>query len=179
MLAPDAWVPLAEVARPHGVRGELRLHLFNSDSDLLLDVAEVLVRPTSPQSEDNRAVRMRVESSRRANDAILMKFGNVDDRNAAARLRGALVCARRSEFPPLGDGEFYACDVEGARVVQASRELGRVLELRQYPTVDALVVEASDGGGSWEVPLIDSIVQSINLTDGVVVLLTLDGVSRS
>jgi 16S rRNA processing protein RimM len=179
MLAPDAWVPLAEVARPHGVRGELRLRLFNSDSDLLLDVAEVLVRPTSPQGEGLQAAPMRVESSRRANDAILIKLGNVDDRNAAARLRGALVCARRNDFPPLGDGEFYACDVEGARVVQASRELGRVLELRQYPTVDALLVEASDGGGSWEVPLIDSVVQSINLKDGVIVLLTLDGVSRS
>ena len=36
MIEPDAWVPLAEVARPHGVRGELRLKLFNKDSDLLL-----------------------------------------------------------------------------------------------------------------------------------------------
>jgi 16S rRNA processing protein RimM len=179
MLAPDAWVPLAEVARPHGVQGELRLRLFNGDSDLLLDVAEVLVRPAGPQSEHLRALPMRVESSRRVNDAILLKLHDVDDRDAAARLRGALVCARRDEFPPLGDGEFYACDVEGARVVLASRELGRVLELRQYPTVDTLLVEASDGGRPWEVPLVDTIVESMNLADGVIVLLTLDGVERS
>src|ERR1019366_6319010 len=44
MLAPDAWVPLAEVMRPHGVQGELRLRLFNKDSDLLLGLDEVLVR---------------------------------------------------------------------------------------------------------------------------------------
>jgi 16S rRNA processing protein RimM len=193
MLGPDAWVPLAEVARPHGVQGELRLRLFNGDSDLLLDVAEVLVRPAAPQSDGRQASPVRVESSRRANDAILLKLYDVDDRDAAARLRGALVCARRGEFPPLGDGEFYACDVEGARVVldgtspaspergQASnyRELGRVLELRQYPTVDTLLVEASDGGGPWEVPLVDTVVQSMNLVEGVVVLFTLDGVERS
>jgi 16S rRNA processing protein RimM len=179
MLGPDAWVPLAEVARPHGVRGELRLRLFNGDSDLLLDVAEVLVRPAAPQGDDRKALPVRVESSRRANDAILLKLYDVDDRDAAARLRGALVCARRGEFPPLGDGEFYACDVEGARVVLASRELGRVLELRQYPTVDTLLVEASDGGGPWEVPLVDTVVESMNLVEGVIVLFTLDGVERS
>ena len=41
MVDPDAWVPLAEVARPHGVRGELRLRLFNKSSDTLLDQDEV------------------------------------------------------------------------------------------------------------------------------------------
>ncbi len=49
MLAPDAWVPLAEVARPHGVRGELRLRPYNQDSDVLLDLDEVAVRiPAGP-----------------------------------------------------------------------------------------------------------------------------------
>ena len=61
MLAPDAWVPLAEVMRPHGVRGELRLRPFNRDSDLLLDLDEVLVRfPDGDEQEvsvDARAGR--------------------------------------------------------------------------------------------------------------------------
>src|SRR5678815_1334731 len=38
------WVALAEVARPHGVRGEVRLNLFNAESDLLLDVDEADVK---------------------------------------------------------------------------------------------------------------------------------------
>jgi ribosomal 30S subunit maturation factor RimM len=33
MIDPNAWVPLAEIARAHGVKGELRLKLYNSDSD--------------------------------------------------------------------------------------------------------------------------------------------------
>ena len=45
-LAPDAWVPLGEVARPHGVRGEVRVRLYNPDSDQLLGkvVARVMQR---------------------------------------------------------------------------------------------------------------------------------------
>jgi 16S rRNA processing protein RimM len=176
MLPPDAWVPLAEVMRPHGVRGELRLRPFNRDSDLLLDVEEVLVR-----FPDGDAQEVSVDGARRANEAILIKLHSVEDRDRADELRGAVLCVRRAQFPELEAGEFYACDVEGARVLVGEgdeRELGRVMELRSYPTVDVLVVAASDGGRAWEVPLVDGIVDAVDLGAGVVRLKTLEGVER-
>jgi 16S rRNA processing protein RimM len=173
VLAADAWVPLAEVARSHGVRGEVRLRLFNRDSDLLLDRDEVLVR-----FADGDEQVVSVDGARRANDAILMKLYTVDDRDRADELRGALVCVQRKDFPPLEEGEFYACDVEGARVVVQDRELGRVRELRSYPTADVLVVEAADGGRPWEVPLVNAIVSSVDVAAGLVTLATADGLER-
>jgi 16S rRNA processing protein RimM len=182
VLAPDAWVPLAEVARPHGVRGELRLRPYNQDSDLLLELDEVMIR-FAPGPGPARDVVLRVEAVRQANDAILMKLQSVGDRDRAIELRGAEVCARRSEFPPLEPGEFYACDVEGARVVVGAgaevEELGRVLEMRSYPTVDVLVVAATDGGRPWEVPLVDAVVEQVDVQQGVVTLSTRDGVERA
>src|SRR5580698_6494386 len=112
MLADDDWVPLADVLRPHGVRGELRLRLYNRDSDLLLEQEDVLVR--FPDGEEQE---VSVDGARRADDAILMKLHSVDDRNRAEDLRGAVVCVRRAAFPAPAEGEFYACDIEGARVV--------------------------------------------------------------
>src|SRR6476661_894589 len=112
MIEPDAWVPLAEVARPHGVRGELRLKLFNKDSDLLLNLEEVLVR-----LKEGGEHEVTVDKARRADIAILMKLHSVDDRDRADELRGALICARRRDFPALEEGEFYTCDIVGARVV--------------------------------------------------------------
>lgn len=181
MLAPEAWVPLAEVARPHGVRGELRLHLFNADSDLLLDLEEVLVRFAeangAPAGGRDRVVV--VAGARRAHDAILMKLEGVDDRTAAEALRGAVVCAKRGDFPPIEDDEFYVCDVEGALVMVDGQELGRVIELKSYPTIDVLVVTAKDGGRPWEVPLVEAVVERVDVEGGVVTLATLEGVERS
>jgi 16S rRNA processing protein RimM len=176
MLAPDAWVPLAEVARPHGVRGELRCRPFNRDSDLLLELDEVLVR--FPEGDEQE---VSVDGARRANDAILLKLHSVDDRDRAAELRGALVCARRGQFPELEPGEFYACDIEGARVIaeDPERELGRVMELRTYPSVDVLVVAAADGGRPWEVPLVEGIVRRVDVAGGRVVLSSFDGLDRA
>ncbi|HEY6460128.1 MAG TPA: ribosome maturation factor RimM [Polyangiaceae bacterium] len=175
MPAAERWVPLAEVMRPHGVRGELRLRLFNSDSDLLLELDEVLVRFADGEEQE-----VSVDGARRANDAILMKLHSVDDRDRADELRGARVCGRRADFPALEPGEFYACDVEGARVVvEGGEELGRVTELRSYPTTAVLVVPAKDGGRDWEVPLVEAVVRGVDVEAGTVTLATLEGVERS
>jgi 16S rRNA processing protein RimM len=167
------WVPLAEVARPHGVRGEVRLKVYNRDSDLLLELDEVLVR--LPEGEEHE---VSVDRARRADDAILMKLHSVDDRDRAEELRGALICARRADFPPLEEGEFYACDVVGARaVLEDGREIGEISDLRSYPSVDVLVVKANDGGKDWEIPLVESFIVEVD-APSTVVIRTLDGLER-
>jgi 16S rRNA processing protein RimM len=111
-----------------------------------------------------------------------MKLFSLDDRDHAEELRGSILCARREDFPPLGPGEFYACDVEGARVVVdegGGRELGRVRALRSYPGAQVLVVDAANDDGSWEVPLVDSVVRSIDLEANLVTLATMEGVERA
>lgn len=150
----DRWIALGEVTRPHGVRGELRLKIYNQDSDLLLDMEEVRV---------GEKIRI-VDHARPANDAILMKLRGIDDRDAADTLRGQKVEIRRSQFPDLDDGEFYICDVEGATVVHDGKEIGKVATIRSYPTVEVIVV------GDQEIPLTDAFVERIDTEKGIVVL---------
>jgi 16S rRNA processing protein RimM len=177
LISPEAWVPLAEVARPHGVKGEVRLKLFNRDSDVLLNQDEVLVR-----LKDGEEHEVSVDGARRADQAILMKLHSIDDRDRADEIRGALVCVKRKEFPPLGPGEFYTCDVLGAKVVvrgpDAPRELGTVRALKSYPSVDVLVVRDHDGGKDWEIPLVFAFVASLDAEEGLVELATLEGIER-
>jgi 16S rRNA processing protein RimM len=170
----ERWVPLAEIARPHGVRGEVRLRLFNKSSDVLLEQDEVLVR--LPDGEEHE---VSVDRARRADDAILMKLYSVDDRDRAAELRGAHVCVRRSDFPALAAGEFYAVDVVGAEARLEGGRLGEVVELVTYPTVEAIVVRAADGLGDWEIPLTDTYVGAVDVDSRVVEIKTLEDLERS
>jgi 16S rRNA processing protein RimM len=107
-----------------------------------------------------------------------MKLYSVDDRDRAAEVRGALVCVRRNQFPPLGEGEFYVCDAKGAKVTWDDREIGTVADVRNYPSVDALVVKAADGGKDWEIPLVDVFIGSVDTAAGRIVLKTMDGLER-
>jgi 16S rRNA processing protein RimM len=178
VISPDAWVPLAEVARPHGVRGEVRLRLFNKDSDVLLEQEEVLVR--LPDGEEHE---VSVDGARRADQAILVKLHSIDDCDRAEELRGALICVKRAAFPTLADGEFYTCDVLGAVVVLKEEgrdevKLGHVRDLVSYPSVDTLVVRAEDGGSDWEIPLVAAFVSEVDVPGGRFVISTMEGIER-
>jgi 16S rRNA processing protein RimM len=163
-------VALAEVARPHGIVGEVRLKVYNAESDLLIRRPHVLlVLPDGAEQE------LAMAAVREVDKALLVRFSGVDDRNAAESLRSALVCVPRSALPPPEDGEFYAWDVEGARVVLPSGDVvGHVAELASYPTCDVLVV-AREGGKRIEVPLVEAYVSRVDVDQGVVELVTLEG----
>lgn len=172
----SAWVPLAEVARPHGVRGEVRLKLYNADSDLLLELDEVLLRLTNGEEFE-----VSVDAARRADQAILVKLHSVDDRDRADAIRGALVCARREDFPAADDDEFYAADVIGAEAWlcasaangEQDRVVGTVLDYRSYPSVDIFEVKTTEGI-TYEVPVVASYVDRVDAAAKRVYFLTFD-----
>lgn len=154
-------MPLAEVARPHGVAGELRLKVYNRDSDLLMQLERVIVR--FPSGEE-RAVAVR--HARPAGEAILILLEGCVGRTEAENWRGAQLLAPRSSFPPPEEGEFYTCDVEGARLEVGGEPFGEVERIVNYPTCDALLVRTPEG--RFEVPLVEGAVDEIDVDAGVV-----------
>ena len=159
------------IARPHGVRGELRVALHNKDSEVLFSVEEVLVR-----LPDGKEHEVSVEAARPADQAVLMRLHSIDDRDRAEEIRGSKVFVRRSDFPALPDGEFYTCDVEGARAVvlgEGGGE-GQVRTIVNYPSVDVIVVDMGERG-VFEVPLIADFVEKVDAAARLVTLRTLEG----
>ncbi|AUX23654.1 ribosome maturation factor RimM [Sorangium cellulosum] len=164
------YVPVAEISRPHGVQGELRVRLYNEASDLLLSRPAVRLRLSDGGERDAKIL-----GARPVDKALLVRIAGIDDRDAAEALRGATVCVPRDAFGPLDEGEFYACDIEGARVLTPEGELlGHVKSLQSYPTCDVLVVER-EGAASIEIPLVESFVSSVDVEQQVVQLVTLEG----
>lgn len=156
---PDALVALGVIARPHGVRGEVRVHLFNPASTLLLECDHVVLR-----MPDGEWVA-EVVRSRPDKDGVLMHFAETTDRDAADELRGAEVCIPRAALPPIEDGEFYHVDAIGLRVVNAAGDdLGEVTEVVRYPSADCFRVRSADG--LREVPNVDAYIVAVDLAAG-------------
>lgn len=165
------YVAVAEVARPHGIKGELRLHLFNSESDLLLKRPSVRLRLADGSERD-----FNITAARPVNKGILVTLSGIADRDQAETLRGASVCVRRDLFPAPSDGEFYTCDIEGADVILASGEaFGQVRGTAHYPTCDVLLVQPLSGGPTLEVPLTDAYIVAIEPELKRVVLSGIEG----
>jgi 16S rRNA processing protein RimM len=167
-VSPTRLVAIAEIARPHGVAGELRAKLFNPESQLL---ARGRLITLELASGERRSVR--ISTARRANDAMLLRLDGVADRTGAEALRGARVLVERDAFPEAEEGEFYAVDVEGARAEIGGEVVGTVKRLVTYPACSAFEVVLTDGR-TLEVPLTEAYVEDVDAEAGVVKLRTLE-----
>ncbi len=160
-------VALGRVTRPHGVRGEVRVHPYWSEGETLEQGEGLWLRT----AEGARPIAVR--SVRRANAVLLMNLG-AEDRDGAEALRGAELCVPRTELPELEEGEYYLVDLIGARVEHAGELVGTVVELRLHPSVDAVVIQTPKGKRLEQV-LAEPWILSVDTAAKVIQLSSLDG----
>jgi 16S rRNA processing protein RimM len=159
------WVPVAEVNRPHGLKGEVRVRLYNHESCLLEAGMPVLLRPRG--AEPRAAI---LESVRGGVAGIkLLKLRAIADPDQAAELRGAVICVQREAFPDLDGGEFYVCDIVGAKLIGPAGELGTVEGIASYPGSEVMLVRpVGRAGDTVEIPLVDAFIESVDTESGTV-----------
>jgi len=68
-----AEIAVGEVSRPHGIRGELRVHVYNETSDVLLKKP-----PVRLVLADGSARSVKIVAARRANKAILVELVSIE-----------------------------------------------------------------------------------------------------
>lgn len=167
--APKALLEIGRVARAHGVKGELRIALHWEHSDSLEHVEQVTLR-----MRDSSERTYEVRGGRAVDRGFLLALAGVHDRDAAEALRGATVAVARSALPPLGEGEYYLCDLVGATVSSPDGFVGEVVEVRVHPSVDTLLVRVPDGG-VFEQPLADPWIRAVDVVGRRVELTSADG----
>lgn len=163
-------IAIAEIARPHGVKGEVRLKLYNLETTLIAKGRSLHLSPSQrPQgragagkADPPAPTSLVIASVRETPGALLVKFVGVEDRDAALAIQGRGLEVDRDELPDLPEGEFYACDVEGARVELLNGDvIGEVKEFVTYPSCNVLRV-ALAAGREIEVPLVEAYVALVD-----------------
>jgi len=164
------WIELGVVARPHGVTGEIRVHVFNPDSTLLEELAEVFL--IGEEGEEPALVE--VVSSRRGSKALLMRFAGVSSREDVEALRGYTLCVPRAALPALEGGEYYHADLVGLEAFEGAEPIGRVVDVLDYPSVECLKIQRP--GGFLEVPMLPKWLDRLDIEGGKVHLKDLDDI---
>lgn len=156
-------VALGAITKPHGIRGEVRVHRFNPGSNLLLGLEQVWLR------KDGEVSVVDVTSSRPHGELVLLTLAGVKGRDAAEALRGHEVCVPREHLPPLDDSDFYHFDMVGLRAESVAGEhLGIISEVIQYPASDCLVLTCD--AGRREIPVAAPYVVELDIEGGRIVL---------
>jgi 16S rRNA processing protein RimM len=82
----------------------------------------------------------------------IVRVRGIEGREAAERVRGVELRVDRSDAPSLGEGEWWAGDLEGCEVVDGERVVGVVSRLLELPSCEALEVRLGADAESAPVP---------------------------
>lgn len=159
-LRSDIWSVCGRFGKPHGVRGEVRLWLYNPQTDLL--VADQLIfigdHPTEQRAAPEApSYQLKVKSVRADSKGVFLSFYELQGRDQADYLKHLAWLAPRSAFSPLESDEFYLTDLIGAQGLcfapdepdddlSQGRSIGQLSDIFEAGAGDIFVFTGSDLG---------------------------------
>ena len=158
------WIPVGRVTRTHGLKGELKF--FPADQDDLV-------------VENDQRIRLgeatfKIKSVRGAKSPFIVKFEGIDSIEAAQILSGQEVLVAKEDFESLPNGEYYRFEIEGLKAFDdTGKYYGVIEDVIATGSNDVYVVR--EDGKEWLVPMIDSVVQSIDLEQGKLIFHCVEG----
>lgn len=164
------FIEVARIVKPHGLAGELGVLMHWADSDALELVERVRLVLSNGSEREFELSRVKPSGN-----GYLVKFVGVDDRSAAEALRDARILVDKNSVSAPVEGEAFYGDLIGKLVNGPNgEEVGRVVDVITYPSVDSLVIERADGS-RVEQPLVEYWVKPFEPQGNCIVLSSLEG----
>ena len=123
---------IAEVLKPQGIRGELKIKTFTDHPEIVKQFKVVYIDDTP----------YKILSFRVGTDgAAYVGLRGVPDRNAAELFRGKLLEGNREDGPQLEEGQYYIVDIIGLDCQTEEGEfLGTVVDIQNL-AADTYTIE--------------------------------------
>jgi 16S rRNA processing protein RimM len=158
------WIPVGRVTRTHGLKGELKFFPTDQEDIAVQNDQKILLGEAT----------FKIKSIRGAKSPFIIKFEGVDSIEAAQSLAGQEVQVAREDFESLPKGEYYRFEIEGLKVFEdTGKYYGVIEDIIETGSNDVYVVRENDK--EWLVPMIDSVVQSIDLEKGKLIFHCVEG----
>lgn len=158
------WIPVGRVTRTHGLKGELKF--FPADQDDLVVQNDQRIRLGE--------ATFKIKSVRGAKSPFIVKFEGIDSIEAAQILSGQEVLVAKEDFESLPVGEYYRFEIEGLKAFDdTGKYYGVIEDVIATGSNDVYVVR--EDGKEWLVPMIDSVVQSIDLEQDKLIFHCVEG----
>lgn len=154
---------IAQILRPHGIKGELKIKSFSEDLDNLFAVKNLYIKNNEGYSP------IEVDGFHLHSGEVLLQLHNVYDRNTAETYRNLELYIARADASPLEEGEFYINDILGFALVDSQgNALGTLQEvLTAYATN---VYQATSPRGTLLFPAVEGVVERVDFENSCLIL---------
>ncbi|MCD4654248.1 ribosome maturation factor RimM [bacterium] len=158
-------ISVGVVRRAHGKDGLVQVTLTLDDPGFFQDLKEVFI-----DDSDGSQRPLKVLHARPVHNGILVKFETVNSRADAEVLLGNSLRVPSDRLNPLKDWNYYHFQLIGLSVKTVQElNVGVVTEILETGANDVYIVR-NDEGIDFLIPAIRSVIKSIDLDSGVIVI---------
>ncbi len=161
-MEKQQYIEAGKIVNTHGVRGEVKIQVWLDSPEFLRRFKTIYI--------DAKPVKML--SARVHKGFVIAVLEGVDDINAAMSLKNKTVHIDRADAK-LGKGEYFLCDIIGARVENESGELIGVLEdILETPASSVYIVR---GESEHMIPAVPEFILKTDAEQGVITVRLIEG----
>ncbi len=150
------YIRIGMVAKPQGIRGEIKVTSLSDRLERFLDLQYVFVEEKGTYTKYN------VKGSRLGDACAFLFLEKIYTRDEAEALRGKYLCVDREHAIQLPEGRYFIFDLIGCRVItDTGNDLGIITEVLQPGANDVYVVQGN--GQEILIPAVKSFVLNIDI----------------
>ncbi|MBL8027063.1 MAG: 16S rRNA processing protein RimM [Fibrobacteres bacterium] len=150
-------IEVGRILRPRGLKGEVKAECSTEERLVELKASgKVLFEKNGVQKE------LKIAEGYWQNGFAYIRFDEITTVEAAEEIRDGILLITQEELPPLPEGGFYQFELVGFELFTESGEaVGKVTDVIDYPTCDALEVSLKAGGHAT-IPMIKAVIKGVD-----------------
>jgi 16S rRNA processing protein RimM len=161
--------PIGRVAKPHGVKGKIKVDYFGEDTNRFPPYQEVYIKESTGRLRAYEILEITLQPHR-----VILRLKGIERIEEAESLIGREILIKREALPELEEGEYYWFDILGMVVeTPEGKRIGKVKEIFPTGAHDVYVVEGKRG--EIFLPATEEVIRSIDREKGVMKVIRMEG----
>ncbi len=157
------------ITSPHGVHGEVNVFPTTDDAKRFLELKKLYI------DTKKSIIECEIESVKFFKNMVILKFKDHDDRNEMERYRNCDLLIDREDAVPLGEDEYFICDLIGLDIIdEDGNKIGVLRDVLTTAANDVYSVEKTDGK-ELLIPVIKDCVLNTDLENKTITVHLLPG----
>ena len=155
-------ISLGKIVKPHGIKGELKVFIYNDESETLVEGLKVWF------NIDNQFKDYKLKNIRGSIKSSIIKIEKIDSRNQASFLIDKELFVLRKDFPKLNNkDDFYLHDLIGMKILDnKDMNFGIVIDILNLPSNDIILAKFKNK--EIMIPNIDNFIELFDFENKII-----------
>ncbi len=169
MPEQDVLIPVGKIIGTQGIKGQVKVYSYSGNLDSLRAAHTVVLKSPGGDCSTHELNSVAPHAGK-----IVLGLKEFTDINQVLGFVGSEICLLRSQLPETGEDEYYWRDLLGLEVVTTDGSvIGPIVDIFETGSNDVYVVRGRER--EHLIPAVASVISSVDLNSGRMVITPLEG----